>query len=173
MTFFEIFECLSKNQESSSSKKRKLHQNITFMHRHTSETLGKSANLVECKKNLNDRRNLFRVPNYQALRVDVLIFPKKNVRFLNFSCKWFRNNTIRRDEDSPPQWALMFTMDCSLLNLHRKQLIICESLRKMNNIFSELSKLASLKYNSETSSFVTKNYFRLHSIGARSILRAK
>ena len=43
----------------------------------------------------------------------------------------------------------------------------------MNNIFSELSKLASLKYNSETSSFVTKKYFRLHSIGARSILRAK
>ena len=39
----------------------------------------------------------------------------------------------------------------------------------MNNIFSELSKLASLKYNSETSSFVTKKYFRLHSIGARSI----
>ena len=31
----------------------------------------------------------------------------------------------------------------------------------MNNIFSELSKLASLKYNSETSSFVTQKYFSL------------
>ena len=84
----------------------------------------------------------------------------------------FQNNVIRQNENSPPHWVLMFTMDSSLLNLLRKQLIICESLRKMNNIFSELSKLASLKYNSETSSsFVTKKYFRLHSIGARSISR--